>query len=144
MNNQERLPRSQEEPRQTTKKSLNEDNQTLKQDEGEYLPLGWKMKSEANETYEWVKDSSRTLPHFLNEENIAKTMKSSATISTPFKITTISSNGSSITIEFNTGGYFAICLILVLQWIEMMDGKQVQPCQLAGSQVEVRVTQVDP
>ena len=116
------------------------------QPESEYLPLGWNMKKQVNETIDWVKDSQMTLPYYLNQDHIAKTMKKLACPGVdPFKTNNFSSNKSSITLQFNTGAYFAICPILVQQWIEMLvNGKKVDPCRLAGSQVEVSVTSVLP
>ena len=103
------------------------------------------MKTQVDETCDWVKDSYKTLPYYLNERNIANTMQKYASqVVDPFNVSKIATTRDSISIQLNTGANFAICPILVQQWIDILvNGKKVDPFRLAGIQLAVSVTSVD-
>jgi hypothetical protein len=96
------------------------------------------MKTQCEVDVKWIAGGSTVLPHFLNEEKIAETMRKNA-ILVPFKKTIESKNGQSITIQCSTGAYYAVGVDLCHFWMVMlgqssscMDGMMLEDVSYKG------------
>ena len=110
----------------------------FKNTQGESLPNGWKLKQQVEE---WLEEPSRTLPHFLDGDKIARTMAESAGLKAVAPASSYGKDGS-LSIFFSTGAYFAICPGLVEEWRGMV-GSETSSFRLDGSEVKLSVIHVD-
>ena len=110
----------------------------FKNTQGESLPNGWKLKQQVEE---WLEEPSRTLPHFLDGDKIARTMAESAGLKAVAPSSSYGKDGS-LSIFFSTGAYFAICPGLVEEWRGMV-GSETSSFRLDGSEVKLSVIHVD-
>ena len=82
-----------------TKKSRTK--KMMNQVQGESLPADRMVKTQCELDAKWIAGSSTVLPHFLNEEKVADTMKKNS-ILVPYEKTIESKTGESITIQCST------------------------------------------
>ena len=110
---------------------------------GESLSDDRLVKTQCDQDAKWISGSSTVLPHFLNEEKIAGTIKKNA-ILVPFEKTIESKTGESITIQCSTGAYYVVGVNLCHSWMAMlgqssseMDGQRLEVAVTRGMRIKV-------
>ena len=91
----------------------------MKSKQIEFVPADWAMIDKLDQTTKWMDGRLQVLPHYLNKGRIDEKIRTNANISEPFS-PTYNPSGQSITVQFSTGCYYAVCVPLIQEWMGMV------------------------
>ena len=91
----------------------------MKSHQIEFVPADWKMIDKLDKTTKWMEGHVQVLPYYLNEGRIDEKIRTNAEINEPF-CPTYNPSGQSISVQFSTGCYYAVCVPLIQEWMGMI------------------------
>ena len=88
--------------------------------QAEFLPAGWKIKQELEQSCKWTQGKAQVLPYYLSPGKIEATIRTNSGLFKPFDAV-LSASGECIVIQFSTGCYYTVCVDLVREWLGWSD-----------------------